>query len=128
MPTKTACPISSTPPPRCRGGESPQGRGYSLIRRKIRLSDNVITLTVTQAARDFSNLVNRIRYQGEEATLLKAGRPVARMVPVPSVATGAQLARLWPALARLGAKEAARLEAEQEAVKRSLPQVQSKWD
>jgi prevent-host-death family protein len=40
-----------------------------------------ITLTVTDAARGFSDLVNRVRYRGESATLTKNGIPVARLVP-----------------------------------------------
>jgi antitoxin (DNA-binding transcriptional repressor) of toxin-antitoxin stability system len=88
----------------------------------------MITLTVTEAARHFSELVNRIRYQHEEATLLKGGRPVARMGPVPTGATGAELARLWPTLPRLGEREAARWEAERESSKLNLPEPKSKWD
>lgn len=52
----------------------------------------MITLTVTEAAGNSSGLVNRLRYRREEATLLKGGRPVVRMRPVPAGATGAELA------------------------------------
>ena len=88
----------------------------------------MITLTVTEAARNFSELVNRIRYQREEATLLKGGRPVARMSPVPAGAIGAELARLWPTLPKLGEKEAARWEADRESSKLNLAAPKSKWD
>jgi antitoxin (DNA-binding transcriptional repressor) of toxin-antitoxin stability system len=88
----------------------------------------MIILTVTEAARHFSELVNRIRYQREEATLLKGGRPVARMGPVHPGVTGAELARLWPTLPRLGEKEAGRWEAEWHASKLDLPEPKSKWD
>ena len=55
-----------------------------------------ITLTVTDAARGFSDLINRVRYRGESATLTKNGRVVARVVPVVRGAlTGAELAKRW---------------------------------
>lgn len=88
----------------------------------------MITLTVTEAARHFSDLVNRIRYQREEATLLKGGRPVARIVPVQTGASGAELARLWPSLPRLGVKEATLLAGDREAAARNLATPKSPWE
>ena len=41
-------------------------------------------LTVEDAARCLSDLVERIHANGEAAVLVKSGRPVARIVPVPS--------------------------------------------
>lgn len=38
-------------------------------------------VSVTDAARGFSDLINRIRYRGESAVLVKNGSPVARVVP-----------------------------------------------
>jgi len=39
------------------------------------------TITVTEAARNFADCVNRVRYQGLTIILLKNGIPVARLVP-----------------------------------------------
>jgi antitoxin (DNA-binding transcriptional repressor) of toxin-antitoxin stability system len=53
-------------------------------------------ISVTAAARGFSDLINRIRYRGESAVLVKNGAPVARItpfVPDPPRATAAELAR-----------------------------------
>ena len=53
-------------------------------------------LTVTEAARGFSDLVNRVHYRKESAILTRNGRPVARIVPVNAEeATFADLARKW---------------------------------
>jgi prevent-host-death family protein len=39
------------------------------------------TISVTEAARNFADCVNRVRYQGMTYILLKNGSPVARLVP-----------------------------------------------
>jgi prevent-host-death family protein len=38
-------------------------------------------ISVTDAARNFADCVNRVRYQGMTFVLLKNGSPVARLVP-----------------------------------------------
>jgi antitoxin (DNA-binding transcriptional repressor) of toxin-antitoxin stability system len=38
-------------------------------------------VSATQAARTFSDLLNRIRYRGEEFVVERAGEPVCRMTP-----------------------------------------------
>jgi len=54
------------------------------------------TITVTEAARNFSDLINRIVYQGEVAILTRNGRPVARILPEgPGKTTGHDLAEFW---------------------------------
>lgn len=40
-----------------------------------------ISISVTEASRNFSDCVNRARYQGARFVLLKAGEPVARIEP-----------------------------------------------
>ena len=55
-------------------------------------------LSVTEAARGFSDLVNRVRYRGESALLMKNGIPVARLVPAgpPPITLGEFFERLKP--------------------------------
>ncbi|HVR71780.1 MAG TPA: hypothetical protein VMT87_13135 [Vicinamibacteria bacterium] len=47
--------------------------------------DNLIFMTTkvsaTEAVRTFSDLLNRIRYRGEEFVVERAGEPVCRMTP-----------------------------------------------
>ena len=38
-------------------------------------------ISVTEAARNFADCVNRVRYQNVTFVLLKNGKPVARLVP-----------------------------------------------
>jgi antitoxin (DNA-binding transcriptional repressor) of toxin-antitoxin stability system len=40
-----------------------------------------VTLTVTEAARNFADCVNRAHYQNVTFVLLKNGKPVARLAP-----------------------------------------------
>jgi prevent-host-death family protein len=40
-----------------------------------------VTISVTEAARNFSDCINRTRYQGTTFVLEKNGTPVARIVP-----------------------------------------------
>lgn len=39
------------------------------------------TISVTEAARNFADCINRVRYQGMTFVLIKNGSPVARLVP-----------------------------------------------
>jgi antitoxin (DNA-binding transcriptional repressor) of toxin-antitoxin stability system len=87
------------------------------------------TLSVTEAARNFSDLVSRVHYRGESALLLKGGRPMVRVVPARSPRTGRELAALWPRLPQLSPEEAeamARDLADARAALRPIPPLQ--WD
>jgi prevent-host-death family protein len=51
------------------------------------------SISVTEAARNFADCVNRVRYQNVTFVLLKNGRPVARIVPPENkTCTGRELA------------------------------------
>jgi prevent-host-death family protein len=68
------------------------------------------TISVTDAARNFSDLVNRVFYTGQSATLVRSGVPVARIVPAgPPVCPAAHLAESWRRLPHLTEAEARRL-------------------
>jgi antitoxin (DNA-binding transcriptional repressor) of toxin-antitoxin stability system len=86
------------------------------------------TLTVTEAARNFSDLVSRVHYQGEDALLMKGGRPMVKMVPVRKPATGRELAEMWAKLPHLDAAEAVAFEKDIATFRRKLPPLTSKWD
>ncbi len=42
-----------------------------------------VSISVTEAARNFSDCINRVRYQGVTFILNRNGVPVARIEPVP---------------------------------------------
>ena len=88
----------------------------------------MITLSVTEAARGFSDLINRIRYRGESVLLLKGGKPVAQVSPVKTICTGEELARACVTWPRLGEDDAAEFEAELAASRAALGKLESKWD
>ncbi len=85
-------------------------------------------LTVTEAARNFSELISRVHYQGDSALLFKGGKPVVKVIPAHRPNTGAQLAVLWPKRVPLGREEAGRLERELKASRRRLRPLASKWE
>ena len=54
---------------------------------------NKMTISVTEAARNFADCVNRAHYQNVTFVLLKNGSPVARLIPnSEKVCTGRDLA------------------------------------
>jgi prevent-host-death family protein len=66
-----------------------------------------LTITVTDAARGFSDLINRVHYRGETATLTKNGRAVARIIPTgPPPITVGEFAKRWKEGPHLSPKEA----------------------
>ena len=53
----------------------------------------ICTISVTEASRNFSDCVNRARYQGTSFLLVKGGVPVARILPASQKPTrGTELA------------------------------------
>jgi prevent-host-death family protein len=89
-----------------------------------------ITLTVTEAARNFADVVNRAYYRHESTTLLKNGKPVARIVPVATEFRSAKDIAAWLAgtRPRLTVKEAEEFEADLLTARDTLPPPASKWD
>jgi antitoxin (DNA-binding transcriptional repressor) of toxin-antitoxin stability system len=80
-----------------------QGRGAAQTLRSLRAqrdkSDNMIIMeshiSATDAARSFSDLVNRVLYRGEVFIIERGGQPVCRIVPAkPAKFTLRDLAQL----------------------------------
>jgi tRNA(fMet)-specific endonuclease VapC len=78
-------------------------------------------LGVTEAQRNFSDVLNRIAYQGERFTLIRGGRPVAELTPVPPAARLGDLPELLDALPPLGEEEASTFMGELEGGRREIP-------
>lgn len=52
-------------------------------------------IAATEAARNFSDLLNRVRYRGEQFVIERGGEPLCRMVPAgPTGCTAADLVHL----------------------------------
>ena len=85
------------------------------------------TITVTEAARNFADCVNRAHYQHVTFVLLKNGVPVARLVPDnEKVCTGRDLAE---ALARieLTSEDAKAWRRDLQTARRTLKAPFDKW-
>lgn len=89
------------------------------------------TITATEAARKFSELLNSIKYKGDHYTLVRGGKPVASIGPVEAplkARTLGELKDLLRQLPRLG-DEAARLEKDLRDLVRHQPSMprKSRW-
>ena len=88
-------------------------------------------ISVTEAARNFADCVNRAHYQGTTFVLHKNGVPVARIVPEErKPSTGRELAAaLREALkdVHLGEEEATSWLHELEEVRKTLPPPVDRW-
>ena len=78
-------------------------------------------LTVTQAARQFSDVINRVRYRGERFMLTKGAVAVAELRPVASarLVTGRDLARRLRAMPHLGSAGAAKFASDLDEARKS---------
>lgn len=89
------------------------------------------TLTVTEAARNFSDVVNKVFYCGESMELTRGGTVVARLVPAAEAEapTGRDALAAWKALPHLAEDEAAEFANDVESGRETLNQVPvNKWD
>jgi antitoxin (DNA-binding transcriptional repressor) of toxin-antitoxin stability system len=84
-------------------------------------------ISVTEAARNFADCVNRAHYQNVTFVLLKSGSPVARIVPDgDKVCTGRDLASAL-AGAELSREEAIAWSRDLRRARKSLKPVSDKW-
>jgi len=84
-------------------------------------------ISVTEAARNFADCVNRVRYQNASFVLLKNGEPVARLVPnAEKRCTGRDLAAAL-AKVRLSDEELRAWRSDLEAARKILIPPVDKW-
>jgi antitoxin (DNA-binding transcriptional repressor) of toxin-antitoxin stability system len=90
---------------------------------------NETTIPVAEAAKDFLRVLDRVERQGEPAVIVRDGKRVATLSPVPAPAlTCAELAERWPHLERLAPAEANAFADDIEQARASLPPVRPAWD
>ena len=88
-------------------------------------------ISVTEAARNFSDVVNKVFYRGESLELTRGGRVVARLVPAGErdAPTGRQLAREWASFPHLDQDEADAFADDIQRAREVMNQTPSgKWD
>ncbi len=76
--------------------------------------------TVTEVARHFAAYIDRVVYKGERFRLVRGGRPVAELTPVPVGRRLSELPSLLAAGPRLGAEAAEALDADLESARKEL--------
>jgi antitoxin (DNA-binding transcriptional repressor) of toxin-antitoxin stability system len=87
----------------------------------------MMTISVTEAARNFADCVNRAHYQDVTFVLLKNGSPVARLVPDgEKVCTGRDLAKVL-ATVELPEDEARAWHHDLQAARKKLKAPADKW-
>lgn len=86
-------------------------------------------VSVTEAARNFADLVNRAFYRQETTVLLKNGVPMAHIAPASPVGASAResLAR-WKLAPRLDRRDADAMQKAIDAGRAALPPLRSAWD
>ncbi len=93
--------------------------------------EGIRTLSVTEAARNFSDLVNRAFYQGFHFRLTRGGRAVAELSPPSGGATvtAADLRLALGRLPRLGSDEAEAFSRDIEKLRQTVgPPRESPWE
>jgi len=90
---------------------------------------NETAIPVAEAAKDFLKLLDLVERKRESAILMREGRAVATLNPVPGPApTSAELADRWAKLDKLPLDEANAFADDLEAARRHLPPLKSAWD
>jgi prevent-host-death family protein len=84
-------------------------------------------ISVTEAARNFSDYVNRARYQEVTFVLLKSGTPVAELTPTSEKACSGRDLAAFLAKGRLTDEEARAWRDDLEASRKALDEPRNKW-
>lgn len=87
------------------------------------------TLSVTEAVRHFSDVMNRVYYQRHSYLLTRGGIVVAQLISVGKALTGAELARRWAEAPTLDPEDVTRWEEELTQLKAHVPPLEvNVWD
>ena len=92
------------------------------------MSNPTRTLSVTDAARRFADVVNRAFYRHETTVLLKNGVPMAYIAPMaPTGIPAGELAHRWPLLPRLTPSDAVAFAADIATARANLATPVDRW-
>jgi antitoxin (DNA-binding transcriptional repressor) of toxin-antitoxin stability system len=91
---------------------------------------NAIALSVTDVARNFSEYINRVAYRGDRFVLMKSGREMAELRPVPKGRHLSELAALLKTSARLTPEEADSFGRDMDVIRNEInsAEVRNPWD
>lgn len=87
-------------------------------------------VTATEAARQFSDLLNKIKYQGKSYEVMRGGETVARIVPVRPVSAlkVAELSDFFAELPELPDDEIDAFEKDLQGIRAEAGYVEGAWD
>ncbi len=87
-------------------------------------------LSVTELVRNFSEFINRVAYRGERFILLRGGRPVGELRPLPARGRLEELPAILDALPRLDPVDAAAFESDLVSAREALDEkpLEDRWD
>ncbi|MGB8703015.1 MAG: antitoxin [Thermosynechococcaceae cyanobacterium] len=87
-------------------------------------------ISATKAARNFSDLINRVRYQGASFEIERGNEVIARIIPaVPSTTLSiADLDEQWAKLPRLDPEDAALFAASLHEIRQNAKLPDPLWD
>ncbi|HEX8244008.1 MAG TPA: hypothetical protein VF541_10945 [Longimicrobium sp.] len=81
------------------------------------------TASVTDVARNFSEYINRVAHRGERFVLMRGGKAVAELRPVPTGCRLSELPEIFAALPHLGSDDAAAFGRDVDAAREELDAV-----
>lgn len=86
--------------------------------------------TVTEVIRNFADYINRVAYRGERFILVRGGKTVAELTPVPSGTRLGDLPGLLESLPRLSEEEAGAFAEDLECARSELGRhpVEDRWE
>jgi len=85
-------------------------------------------VTVTEAVRNFAELVSRVHHQEGPTILVKRGMPMVKLSPAKRPKTGRELAALWKKRTTQTSDEAASFERDIADSRRRLGPLVSEWE
>lgn len=80
------------------------------------------TISITEAARNFSDFVNRVAYRRESFFLIRGKKPVAELRPVATGRKLSELTTLFESLPPLSGKELDALQSDLDLIRKQRPQ------
>jgi antitoxin (DNA-binding transcriptional repressor) of toxin-antitoxin stability system len=85
-------------------------------------------VSVTEAARNFADIVNRAYYRGETTVLMRNGTAVAHIAPAAPIGLPAhEVLRRWKMRRRLDPAEAEAFARDVEEMRKSIPPLRDPW-
>ena len=92
-------------------------------------SNKIRRVSVTEAARNFADIVNRAYYRGETTVLMRNGMAVAHIAPAAPIGLpAAEVLRRWKLRRHLSPEEGEAFARDIEDMRKSVPPLHDPWE